>query len=300
MSGAPPRCLVLTLYSGENEFEQSQAALRAQTFDRWEQRVFAHMPNKAAHDALYAEIMQRAGEFELFVKLDADMVLASPDTLGMMVQLFVDDPGLDHAVFGLEDFMSDSKLMGLHLFSNRVRWRLGGERLFVDPDPIVPGERRLVRDPPAPVAQHAPDPSPYQAFHFGVHRALKAFQPGRERANYEQAFKQWTLLKRVWRHFESDPDPRLGLAVLGADLVWKGLLGPGGEDFDDAETQRAFGANATRSPEDLRRELARRWSPGLRRSLRWARTGGVQMCRGLLGSMLGVGVKSTPARSLPD
>jgi hypothetical protein len=280
MSDVGPRCLVLTLFSGENEFGRSQEALRAQSYARWERRIFERLPAKRAHDALYGEIMARRDEFDLFVKLDADMVFTGPDVLGSMVRMFRDDPGLDHAVFELVDFMSDGPLMGLHVFSNRVRWRRSSERLFVDPDPIVPGRRRLVREAPAPVARHAPDPSPYQAFHFGVHRGLKAFQPERDGVDPEQAYKQWGLLKRVWRHFERRRDARLGLAVLGADRIWSGALGPGGEDYDDAETRRLFERHVGRDASDLYADLARRWRPGPRRALRWARTGGLQMVRG--------------------
>lgn len=282
MKEARPNCLVLTLYSGENEYESSVAALRAQSWPHWEQRIFEHLPSKQAHDALYAEIMARSGEFSLFAKLDADMVLSGPDALESMVRLFIEDPELDHAVFALDDYMSNSPMMGLHVFTNRVRWRPTGERLFVDPNPAIPGHRRLVREAPAPVGRHAPDPSPYQAFHFGVHRGLKAFQPGREATDPEQAYKQWSLLTRVWRHFEACRDPRLGLAILGADLVWRGALADGGENYGDDVTRQSFARNAQRSAADLHRELSPRWRQGPGRALRWLRSGGVQVARGLL------------------
>jgi hypothetical protein len=83
--------------------------------------------------------MSESGNHDLFFKLDADMVLADDRVLADLVRVFSDHPDLDHLVVAVNDWMTDSKIIGAHLFSNRVRWQEHSERLYVDPDPRFPG-----------------------------------------------------------------------------------------------------------------------------------------------------------------
>ncbi len=222
----PPRILVLTLYTGEREFERSTASLRAQTLSSWERRVIEFLPNKAAHEALQHEVMRRRGEFDLFVKLDADMVFRRPDALDGIAELFRAHPDADHARTAVHDWFSDSLVMGLHVWTSRVRWEPSDERLFVDTAPVYPGRRLTLWSEPAPFVDHCPDPTPQQALYFGVHRALKALQRGRpvRRFSYGLSRGQWQILRRTWQHFRRSGDRRLGLAVMGAELVLSGRI----------------------------------------------------------------------------
>ena len=285
MTTPDPACLILTLYSGENEYDRCRDSVREQCGVRFEHVVFEHLPNKQAHERLYETVMQRAAEFALCVKLDADTVLVDDGIIRRIVEFFAVRPELDHAQFELVDFLSDGPLWGMHVFSPRVRWQRNDEDLFVDPDPVVPGLRLVVRGE-RPVAHHSPDPSPYQAFHFGVHRALKAFQPGRRAFNHDQARKQWGLLTRVWDHFESGRDPRPGFAVLGADLVWTGQLTSAGSVWDDPSLRSAFDEHAALGAAELHARLGDRWTPGIARSRRWALTVGPRVARGMVASRL--------------
>ncbi len=263
-----PRVLVVTLYSGENEFDQCVAALRAQDYPNWQHKVFSNLPNKQAHRACYSEIMARR-EYDFFIKLDADMVFADEGALGRIVRFLQARPNLDHALFAVHDFMSDSLLLGLHVFSRRAKWAIHEDDLFVDPPPDIPGERQVIWDAPAPLVRHSPDPSPYHAFRFGVHRAFKAFQPDRLVLDVPQSKAQWCLLTKIWDHFERTRDRRLGLAVLGADLAWQGKLDPALQEYAGSEVQAEFAKYANQSASDLHRVLSARWAPGPVR--RWNR-----------------------------
>ncbi len=216
-----PRILIGTLYSRENEYDESKRSLIDQTYSDWRRVVFAHLPNKLAHDYLYKTFMEKGSEFDLFVKLDADTVFRNKSSLNEIVDFFLMREGLDHAVFGLWDWFSDSMIMGLHAFSNRVKWKIGKENLFVDLFPEIPGYRIETKDFPSPVGIHSPNPSAFQAFHFGVHRALKVLQLEQQTFDLGQSNFQWSILKKTFRNFAEKMDKRLGFACLGAELVMR-------------------------------------------------------------------------------
>ncbi len=217
------RILILTLYSEENEFERCRRSVEEQDYCHWEHKIFSGLSNKAAHRALYSEIMKRSSEFDLFLKLDADMVLCHDRIFRDIISYFARYRDLDHAIFAVRDFMTQRPIMGLHVFSKRAVWTTFEHRIFVDSNPQIPGKRMHVWDDPAPIALHSPDPSPEQAFFFGVHHALKALQQSRN-SDFRpmQALKQWKTLDKVWKHYLRTLDRRLALALYGAELVRRG------------------------------------------------------------------------------
>ena len=267
------RVLIGILHSGENEFDQCIAALRRQSYPHWEQFVLANLPEHEAHERLYARFMESAEEFDLFLKLDADMVLSAPDKLGAAVRLFEQSPSLDHAVFRVQDWMTQTPIIGIHMFRNQVRWPTRNNGLFLDSPPMVQGKRRYyIRRAPSPLALHSPDPSLVQAFRYGLHRGLKAFQHGRGRASLLSALTHWRLLKRLWRHFNAVRDQRLGLALLGVEHAASGAVAPD----ECVYTHPRFGDLLVQAqamtPDEIHRRLLRRWQVPLRRDYRWART----------------------------
>ena len=256
-----PRILVLTLYSGENELERGRESLRAQTLTSWEQRTFSHLPNKEAHEALQAEVMARAGDFDLFLKLDADMVLRHPDALAQVAELFRRHPDTDHLRAVVHDWFCDAPIIGVHVWSSRVRFPASDERLFVDTPPVYPGRRLTLETPPAPFVDHCPDPSPHQAFFFGVHRALKALQAERpiRRFSYGLSRGQWQILRGTWRHFRRSGDRRLALAVMGAELVLSGRIRQTEVQAKQGAWTELFRDFAELPGAELERLLAPRW-----------------------------------------
>lgn len=218
-----PRVLIGTLYTGENEFSHLKETLRQQTYKNWEHIVFENLENKLAHETLYRHFMEHQTDYDLFLKLDADMVFRTPESLEELVRLFRSIPELDHLMSPVLDWYSGLLIPALHMFSNRVTWtdELLNDHLFVDPPPRFPGKRIFWREAPAPFVLHSPNPSPHQAFMFGVHRASKVVQVNRPVPVFDRnrARSQWRLLKAVWRRFEETRDSRLGLCIYGADLV---------------------------------------------------------------------------------
>ena len=268
-----PVVLVLTMNSGEGEYERCCETLQRQRNCRWEQRVFKNLPNEEAHRRLYATVMSESDNFDLFLKLDADMVLADSEVLTDLVRVFQARPQLDHLVVAVSDWMTDSKIIGAHLFSRRVVWREHSETLYVDPDPEYPGEKLTLHNPARDLIHHACNPSPFQAFHFGAHRGLQAAQPYRKLSSFRphNARIQWLYLDRVWRHFERSGDRRLGLAVLAADLVFRRRLSATCNQYADRGLRTAFSRYEHLGTAEIRRELQFRWGSPIRRWSTWLR-----------------------------
>lgn len=254
------------LYSGENEYAESRQALERQTHRNWELKVFSDLPEKEAHLALYAEIMRCGGSYDIYVKLDADMVLGDDGALSRIAQFYAARPDADQVNFALHDMLSDSHIMGLITFTGRARWDLGAtEALFVDQTPAIPGQCFMVWDPQPRIALHCPDPHDFQAFHFGAHRMMKALQRHRSPKRWIQSSLQWRLLGKVWRLSGREGDSRRAYMMLGACAEWQGLLGADATNYRSASLAAAFERYSARLAQD---DLVRIMGPWWRVSIR--------------------------------
>jgi len=254
-----PKILIGTLFCGEKEFNKCTHSLNRQKYKRWDHVVFKYLPNKAAHDTLYNYFMDNSKHYDLMIKLDADMVFITDEALIKIIELFRSNPSLDHAEIALQDWYSNSRILGLHAFSSRVKWKSEAEDLFVDTNPIIPGIKKCYWHYPAPLVIHCPNPSFFQAFHFGVHRGLKAIQHNNLNFNWPQSYAQWKLLGGVWRHFLESMDKRLGLVLSGADLALKGSIPVGDVDYTKPALRSVFQQYSNFSNKDLYNRLYPTW-----------------------------------------
>ena len=262
--------LVGTLYSGENEFDQCVDMLTRQSYCHRFQFAIEHMSERAAHDELYARFMHHAGEYDLFLKLDADMVLSDSESLAAAVRLFEQSPDLDHAVFSVQDWMTDTAIIGLHMYRSHVRWPKCTGRAVTDPPPVLRGKRRVfVRRPPSPLAAHSPDPNPAQAFRYGLCCAIKAFQIGHERARLVQAIAHWRLLKRLWRHFDTVRDQRLGLALMAAEHALTHPVSPRQCDYTNPRFWQMLRTYEAMTTDHIHDHLRPIWAARPRRENMW-------------------------------
>lgn len=254
-----PRILIGTLYVDENERDSCEMALAGQGYTDWYHRVFAGLENREAHRQLYQYFMDNRDKYELFVKLDADMVLRSPDSLALIVSEFENTDNLDHAVFHVQDWISGLQIIGLHVFSNRVSWRLTDEQLFVDPDPVRPGIKKVIENFSSPIADHSPDPSPFQAFRFGVHRASKILQSDRWWIDCAQADFQWQLLMQIHDSWQREGDRRRVLALLGAQWVLTAHLKGASDGYTGDTVNQVYGNIEQLEDKSLVDRLSRAW-----------------------------------------
>ncbi|MCC5976050.1 MAG: hypothetical protein JJT81_18645, partial [Rubellimicrobium sp.] len=237
------------------------AALAPHTPRTGKPRGFRGMGNLQAQAALYGCIMQRAKDFDLFIKLDADMAFASEDTLARVIDEFRARPTMDHFIVDCNDYMTGEQILGVHTFSGRVKWESNGRGIFNDPSPKRPGSRTIVRKPETPYFTHAANPSSLQAFHFGAHRALKLVQRGFgvEDKRVEAMKSQWQALNGVWNQFLRHGDRRHALALVAADLIISGTLGDDAHDYHDAQLLSASETYALQPGSELAAIIRPHW-----------------------------------------
>ena len=260
------------LAAGENERDQAIAALHAQSYKDYEFFLLENLPNKAAHEKLYSRFMASADQFDVFLKLDADMVLVRDSALAEVANFFTDNPNVELLFFELVDWYSDSLIPGMTITRSTARWPLHSDPLLVDSFIKITGKNVYVSDRQASLAIHSPDPSPLQAFRFGVHRAMKAIQDDRkpEKKMLEKANSQWSILNKTWLNFRKTRDRRIGLGIAGAELVLSRGSRAVEQNYMGQQVREEFEKNyAQATAESLERELATWWDDVERNTTRW-------------------------------
>lgn len=231
------RVFVGTLSCGEGELELCKDAVLAQQDVSVTHCVLSSMPEREAHDALWREWEGARAHHDLFVKVDADTVLVDPWVLSTIMSVFAANaPRLTGMQLPILDYFTDGPIAGLNAFSPAVEFQRSPE-LHCDRADI--GHRVVLKCPhddmspsmlaavanilhvelpvklPVPAARHCFAATDAQAFHFGLHRALKG---------------QHAVIDSVRRALDIHGGRARRLALLGADAAAGGVP-PGGQDY---------------------------------------------------------------------
>ena len=190
-----PRIFVGTLACGEAEFDDCCHAVASQQDVEVIHHVIANQPEFEAHNQLWASWGRAKAGCDLFVKVDADTVLSRQTALAEVFALFA-NPSVTGAQILLHDYFTDRLIAGLNAFSPVVAFRQSSRRLFADHadsnhDVVLKGEAVAHL---APIGWHCTHPHPRQAFHFGLHRALK-----KQKEVIRQCAKVWLEKRDVPR-----------------------------------------------------------------------------------------------------
>jgi hypothetical protein len=189
------------------------------------------------------------------------MVIENTHLFAGIVRKFQANLWLRDLEIAVYDFFSDQLIWGMHAYRNTVKWRKSDEGLFPDTCPVQPNERLHDDSDLAPAAIHCKNPSCFQAFHFGVHRGLKALQPGRVVVRRSHMYYHWAIIEKTRQHFLRARDARLGYAVLGAELACLGRLSTAHVDYSNPLLGQLFDLYKDLTPEELRSQV---WTIGLR------------------------------------
>jgi len=245
------KLLIGTLYCGENEFDECIASIRRQTYKNFDHIVIQDLPELEAHYKLYKTFLDNKDRYGLLIKVDADVVLNSDALFSGIVEKFSSNPHLEVMNIGVDDFFTAEMIAaGIQVYRNTVRWDFSKDTLFPD-IPILDQDRYMYdKTELAPAAIHCKNPSPYQAFHYGVHRGLKSIQR-------IHSTTHWALLKKVWNNFLKTNDKRMGLAVLGAELVYAGEFSREEANYTHPKMIRILSKYQELAPLDIQRKIKR-------------------------------------------
>jgi hypothetical protein len=172
-----PKIFVGTLYSREGDMPHVTSAIARQKHVTITHVVISDYPEREAHNRLWASWRENQHKHSMFVKIDADTVLAHDEVLCQLWQLMSSNPRITGIQAPLHDFLTDSYINGLNCFSPKVIFQDSKDDLYCDRQVDI-GHDITVKsaDVPnslRPAGLHCYHATPLQAFHFGVHRTLK-------------------------------------------------------------------------------------------------------------------------------
>lgn len=250
------RILIGIMYCIENEFSDCIKAIKSQTHTDYEYFIIKNLTNKLAHETLYKTFMQRATGFDLFIKIDADMVLNRNTVFDEIVKVFQQNANLQLLKTQLHDFFTDNLIGSLNIFRSNVKWLTESDAIF--PDRF---EQAIVWSDDvfglSPVADHCPNPSDFQAFHFGVHKAVKVMQLGKKNKNYGASCEHWNNIEQTKENYSNKNDKRLAFAVLGAEIAFKKRFSYKEVDFENPTLVKTFNKHKNKSFAEIKRFINR-------------------------------------------
>lgn len=223
-----PQVFVGTMHCGEGDYDECSIAIHKQRGVALIHSVIEDLPEKEAHNALWESWRAvKATGFDMFVKVDADTVLAHDEVLLEFWHMMQANPRITGIQAPLLDYFTDGYINGLNCFSNRVTFRNTADALFcdrqVDVDHDVVIKADAVAERLRPAGHHCYRTTDAQAFHFGLHRALKG---------------QATVIDLVRQAYRRHNDRKRALALLGAQCA--GTFTSGGFNYSDERFQQAL------------------------------------------------------------
>lgn len=201
-----PRVFIGTMYTQEGDFPMCLKRIQEQRGVTIGHIIISGLKEKDAHNALWHAWRDQKSSNDLFVKIDADVVLSSPNTLAQIWELFEANPRLTGVQAPLHDYMTDGFINGLNAFNPKVVFNDTQDELYCDRQ-VDTNHDQTLHDPNLPeslrpAGLHCHYANEKQAFHYGLHRALKG---------------QHQIIKKVKEAYERHGRDRIrAFALLGA------------------------------------------------------------------------------------
>jgi hypothetical protein len=232
-----PAIFVGTMYSGEGDFSQCCEAISNQTGVIVSHAVIADLPEKEAHNQLWQAWRDNKDTHDLFVKIDADTVLRTPETLRQIYDQFAKNPRVTGFQAPLHDYMTDGHINGLNAFSPKVIFNDTRDNLYCD-RAVDTGHDIVLREKDLPIelvpaGLHCHHATEVQSFHYGVHRMLKG-----QTVTMDQVFNAWVKHRDRVRLF----------ALVGAHMAPR-FSSNRRCNYEDLEFQQAFDEATSRYDE---------------------------------------------------
>lgn len=229
-----PRVFVGTMHCGEGDYAACCDAVRQQVGVNVTHMSIDNLPERDAHNALWRawRAVQHEG-FDMFVKVDADTVLAHNEVLFEFWKYVRVEPRVTGIQAPLMDYFTDGFINGLNCFTPAVIFRDTNDPLYCDRNVDIGHDVTLssdrVCDRLRPAGYHCYNATNEQAFHYGLHRALK---------------HHGETIERVRAAWLKHRDERRAYALLGAQRA--SSFTDGGFNYADDGFRSAFNETVER------------------------------------------------------
>jgi len=204
-----PNIFVGTMFCGEGDYYECCSSIYRQKNVSIVHNRLHNLPEKQAHNALWSSWRKiKDNGFDMFVKIDADTVLAHDEILFELWKLMSSNPRITGIQAPLFDYFTDGYINGLNCFSPKVVFNDTTDDLFCDRKVDVNHDIVInsadVGERLRPAGHHCFHATEEQSFHFGLHRALKC------------QVQVIDLVKQAWKHHN---DKQRAFALLGASCA---------------------------------------------------------------------------------
>ena len=199
--GADPttrRVLVGILWSGEPQLPRAMRSLLSQVDVEIGYFVVAGRSKGDAHNLLYGLFTQHGQSYEALVKLDADMILEDPTVVSRAVDYLRRHPEISFLMVPVFDEFTQWDIVGMHIYRPSVRWESRSDQYFTDENDVAQAARAVDRLGLDIAVLHSPEPTDFQAFHYGVHRGVKQREALRRR-RWRYCVSQFRNYRRIRR-----------------------------------------------------------------------------------------------------
>jgi hypothetical protein len=211
----PVTVLAGVLHVGEPSLPSTLAALRAQVDIDLELLLIGHEPKQQAHQRLYESFSALTEQFDVLVKVDADMQIVEPALLRTIGWMFRRHRHLDRIQLGVDDWFSGARIPGMHAWRSGTTWTTAAPELFTDAVSNTAKGKLTVMDAGRTLVLHGAAPDDAQALRYGAHRALKAELSH----STEGADARWGWLMRLQEHAIAHPHRSRRLALAAAEAA---------------------------------------------------------------------------------
>ena len=212
------KILVGIIHSNEPQVEDCIKSVKSQKYhDAHDLFIISGLTKRNAHDELYSKFMESKGEFDIFIKLDGDMIIERKDFFAFVEECFLHNTNLDWIRLEVFDYFLKENMSGLNVYSKNVNWVSNSNNYFTDRTMIqdsVRDDKGIV--PSVKWISHCNNATLYQAFNFGFHRAIKAFQFNTKQKAFSTL--QWKAFSRIYKLNKSDSS-QINLIII-ASLVY--------------------------------------------------------------------------------
>lgn len=219
------KIFVGTLFCGEEEFEESKRMVLSQKDVEIHHCVIKNLPEYEAHNALWNEWNSAKINFDIFVKIDADTILDNEFKLRDISKEFQKNDRLTGMQIPLHDYFTDSEILGLNCFSNKVIFNPARSRLHADHADT--GHDIVYRNDAvthlSPAGKHCSYPNPKQSFHYGFHRMKK---------------NQRETICKVYKAWKKNGGDGRAFALYGAKIAAENFSM--GHDYGDEDFEKSF------------------------------------------------------------
>jgi hypothetical protein len=170
-----PKIFVGTAYSCENEFDECVKRINSQEqVTIVEHKIVSGQGVLEALSALYSRWNELKTECDMFVQVDADMVIKRNDLFKCAWQQFKHNTqGCNYMQLTVYDHFTMSEIGGMNFYRPSVVFPQPKNRLGPDKETLDKKQLRNSNNLISSAADHCPNPNEIQSFHYGWHRRLR-------------------------------------------------------------------------------------------------------------------------------